>query len=100
MLNRIARAAGMRARGANWTAVAVEVKSRPEVCIAWPKRYPAEWEQATAAERKDMLEESRARAFLSLWEMVRHENERIRLRAMEMLYTYERRASKRGSNSV
>jgi hypothetical protein len=91
MLNRITRAAAMRARGANWTTVGAEVKSRPEVCMTWPKRYSAEWEQATAAEQKAIVEETKARAFLSLWEMLRHDNERIRLRALRMLYAYERR---------
>lgn len=91
MLNRIAKAAALRARGKNWATVAAEVKARPEICKNWPKRYPAEWEQATDAEQKAMLEESRARAFLSLWEMLRDDNERIRLRAMRLLYTYDRR---------
>jgi hypothetical protein len=68
LLNLIARAAELRARGESWEQVAAKVGRDRETVRHWPIRYPEEWNRYfRAAEDGVILDAaSRARGFLQL----------------------------------
>lgn len=91
MWRRVSRAAQMRARCASWTAVALAVKSRPEVCSRWPTRYPFEWQHAMQAERQRMYEETNVLALQGMKELLMSNDEKVRLKAAELMRTHGRK---------
>jgi hypothetical protein len=90
MWKRIVRAAEMRARAASWTAVAFEVRSSPEACSRWPKRYPAEWQQAYDAARCKAVYDAHIEAVQTLKDLLHSKDERIRAKSAELLKRYAR----------
>ena len=91
MLKRLARAAALRARGADWIAVAKAVDSRPTVCRRWPDRYPEEWQAFYRQAQQMVFEDLTRRALWELGRMARSSDPKIRLEAAKVLREYGRR---------
>jgi hypothetical protein len=94
LLTLMTLAAGLRAAGGSWDAVAEKVGRRPRTCRDWPLSYPEVWQRLYLAAEDRLLEEAGAEALHFLRRLARDAPDPW-VRQNTAKFLYERRCEAR-----
>jgi hypothetical protein len=95
LLERMTRAADVRAGGASWDAVAERLNCRPATCSRWPALYPGVWRRLLREAQRRQEQEAACEARTVLRSLLRgSKDEKMRLAAAQE-FRRSRRAARR-----